>query len=144
MRGALLPTTPFSEAKSRLSDLMTEVVHRHYPRLVDRHRGKEAMLLMSPDDLARFLSSYRFEPRVIFDEGEVTVRLPRFGLMGGGATLDEALEDLVEVLEAYTWQFFERLDFHMQTDRAELAPWLLRFAITPAEERLALLAEAPI
>ena len=136
-----LTSFDFSRAKSALSDLMTQVVHEHRPRVVSRHRGKERMLLVRTDDLAEYLSSFRFEPEVVDDKGEVTVALPRFGLLGFGKTRDDALADLLEELRAYARDFFERASFYAATDRAEHAPWLLRFALTPPERQLGLLGE---
>ena len=139
--GTALPTVDFSEAKARLSDLMTAVVHDHQPRLVQRHRGKEAMLLVSSEDLARSLSSFRFDSRVTLDQGEVTVELERFGLLGFGESFESAMGDLVTELRAYARRFFERWAFYRETDRAEHWPWLLRFALTPADRQVALLVE---
>ena len=51
MSDAIVPTSDFSPAKARLSDVMTQVFHGHQPQLVSRHRGKEQMLLVRPDDL---------------------------------------------------------------------------------------------
>jgi Antitoxin of toxin-antitoxin, RelE / RelB, TA system len=138
---SVLPTDDFSEAKARLSDLMTAVVHDHQPRLVQRHRGKETMLLVSSEDLARSLSSFRFDPRVTLDQGEVTVELERFGLLGFGETFESAMDDLAMELRAYARRFFERWAFYCETDRAEHWPWLLRFALTPADRQVALLVE---
>ncbi len=136
-----LTSLDFSRAKSALSDLMTQVVHEHRPRVVSRHRGKERMLLVRTDDLAEYLSSFRFETEAVEGGGEVTVALPRFGLLGFGKTRDEALVDLLEELRAYARDFFERASFYAATDRAEHAPWLLRFALTSPERQLELLGE---
>jgi hypothetical protein len=136
-----LASVDFSRAKSSLSELMTEVVHRHSPRIVSRHRGKEEMVLVGSDDLALFLGSFRFDPRVTIDEGEVTAALSELGLLGFGETLEEAMEDLREELRAYARDFFERASFYAETDRAGHAPWLLRFALTPPDRQLELLYE---
>ena len=136
-----LPSIDFSQAKSSLSALMTEVVHRHSPRIVSRHGGKEEMVLVGSDDLALFLDSFRFDPRVTIDGGEATVELAELGLLGFGETLEEAMEDLREELRAYAQDFFERASFYAETDRAGHAPWLLRFALTPPDEQLELLYE---
>jgi hypothetical protein len=136
-----LPSVDFSEAKAHLSDVMTAVVHGRQPRLVQRHRGKEAMLLMRADDVARALAAFRFQPQVVYSEGEVTVALERFGILGFGATLEEALEDTVAELRAYAQRFFERPAFYAETDRADHWPWLLRFALTPQDGQAALLVE---
>lgn len=136
-----IPALDFSRAKSTLSEVMTEVFWEHRPRVVSRHRGREEMLLVRPDDLVRYLAPFRFEPEVTIDAGETTVALPKLGLLGFGETLDEAMQDLVEELRAYASDFFARSVFYAATDRAEHAPWLLRFALTPAERQLELIYE---
>jgi antitoxin YefM len=136
-----LASLDFSRAKSTLSELMTQVVHGHAPRIVSRHRGKEEMVLVATHDLARFLESFRFDPRVAVDGDEVTVELGQLGLLGFGETLEAAMEDLVQELRLYAGDFFERASFYAETDRAGHAPWLLRFALTAPERQLELLYE---
>jgi Antitoxin of toxin-antitoxin, RelE / RelB, TA system len=138
-----LPSLDFSQAKSTLSDVMTQVVHGHQPRIVSRHRGKEQMLVVGTDDLARYLDTFRFDPEVVIDEGEVTVELAELGVLGFGETVEAAMEDLLGELRLYSARFFERPSFYMHTDRAHHAPWLLRFALTPAEHQLGLLYSDP-
>lgn len=120
---------------------MTQVVHEHAPQIVSRHRGKEEMLLVGTRDLARFLDSFRFDPRLTIEPDQVTAELSELGLVGFGETADEAMQDLVEELRVYAQDFFERASFYAQTDRAGHAPWLLRFAVTPPERQLDLLYE---
>lgn len=136
-----IPTVEFSKAKTALSEIMTQVVREHRPQLVSRHRGKESMFLVRPEDLATYLRDYTFDPRVTIDAGEVTVELTELGVLGFGDSLEAATEDLVRELRAYTHRFFERSSFYLQTDRAHHAPWLLRFALTPPEHQLELLYE---
>jgi hypothetical protein len=136
-----LTSVEFSRAKSSLSALMTEVVHQHSPRIVSRHGGREEMVLVGSSDLAGFLDSFRFDPRVTIDGGEVTADLQELGLLGFGETLEEAMEDLRDELRVYALDFFERASFYAETDRARHAPWLLRFAVTPPEAQLELLYE---
>ena len=135
-----LASLEFSRAKSALSEVMTQVVHEHSPRLVSRHRGKERMLLVRAEDLADYLDSFRFEPEVVIDRGEVTVELQDLGVLGFGESVEAAMEDLVAELRVYARRFFERSAFYMHTDRARHAPWLLRFALTPQERQLDLLS----
>lgn len=134
-----LEALSISDAKDRLSEVMTSVVHEHAPRVVSRRRGKETMLLMRAEDLAEVLEPFKFEPRAIVDGGEVTVELPPFDVLGFGETIDEAMEDLLVELRAYAHDFFNRAAFYMETDRASQAPWLLRFALTPEDRQLELL-----
>lgn len=131
----------FSEAKAQLSDVMSAVVRLHQPRLVQRHHGKESMVLLEASDLARFLGAFRFEPRVTFDEGEVTIALERLGTLGFGSTLDEALDDLARELRSYATRYFAKPAFYAETDRRDHWPWLLRFAITPEDRQVELLRE---
>ncbi len=139
---AALPVLDFSRAKSALSDVMTRVVHEHRPSIVSRHRGKERMLLVRTDDLARYLDGFRLEVEVTEDEGETTVVLSRLGILGFGATREEALRDALVELRAYARDYFERASFYAATDRAAHAPWLLRFALTHAEDQVGLLQPA--
>jgi hypothetical protein len=137
-----LPSVEFSRAKSELSDVMTRVVHEHRPSIVSRHRGKERMLLVRTDDLAQHLAGFAFDVELVEDGGEVTAVLARLGLLGLGSTRDGALDDLLTELRLYAADYFERSAFYAATDRAEHAPWLLRFALTPAAEQRDLLAVA--
>ena len=76
------------------------------------------------------------------DEEEVTAAVPKLGALGFGVDLDEAIDDLLVELRVYAADYFERASFYASTDRSEHAPWLLRFALTPAAEQRALLAPA--
>jgi hypothetical protein len=136
-----LASLDFSRAKSALSELMTQVVHEHRPRVISRHRGKERMVLVRTEDLAEYLNSFGFQTETVTDGGEVTLALPALGLLGFGSSVEEARDDLLTELRAYARDFFERAAFYAATDRAAHAPWLLRFAVTPAEHQLALLGE---
>jgi hypothetical protein len=136
-----VPSVEFSDAKVHLSDVMTKVVYGRQPRLVRRHRGKEEMILLRPDDLARSLNSFRFHPHLSVRKGEATAELPEVGILGFGTSADEAMTDLVEELRAYARRFFERTSFYLETDRGVHLPWLLRFAVTPEEKQLDLLYE---
>lgn len=135
-----LPIVDFSRAKAELSDVMTRVVHEHRPSIVSRHRGKERMVLVRTDDLVRHLAAFHFDVELIEDQGEVTATLPRLGLLGFGKSREAALDDLLVELRSYAADYFERWPFYAATDRAEHAPWLLRFALTPAGEQRDLLA----
>jgi prevent-host-death family protein len=140
--GDILPTRAFAEAKAKLSDLMSEVVREHRPVVVDRHRGKEEALLMSVEDFASVLEAFAFDPQVSVSDGEFVMRLPELNLVSGGETFDDAVQDMLELIEAYASDYFDRFDFYRHTDRRRHLPWLLRFALTPASGRAALLVPA--
>jgi hypothetical protein len=133
-----LPEMDFSRAKAQLSAVMDDVVHKHQPQLIQR-KGREAMLLVRPDDLARWLGSFCLDVRLVLDEGEVTAEAPGLGVLGFGESSETALEDLVCELRAYARRFFERSEFYRETDRAKHFPALLRFALTPPDKQLELI-----
>jgi PHD/YefM family antitoxin component YafN of YafNO toxin-antitoxin module len=133
-----LPEVDFTSAKAGLSAVMDDVVHNHQPRVVQRH-GREAMLLVRPDDLARWLDTFHLNIGLILSDGEVTAEARGLGVLGFGETVDEALDDLASELSAYAADFFARFGFYRETDRFSHAPMLLRFAATPPDKRLELI-----
>lgn len=138
-----LPSKPFHQAKAQLSDVMSDVVRRHRPFVVDRNRGKELMILMAADDFRRLLDHFRFSTQVSVSDGEFIFRVPELNLTAEGDTYDEGLDELVDVVATYAQLLMERCDFYAQTDRAEHIPWALRVALTPAEARRELLVPRP-
>jgi hypothetical protein len=136
---AALPEVQFSSAKTELSNVMDEVVHSRHPTLVHRRGRKESMLLVRPDDLVRWLDSFRLSLRVSFGDGDVAVEAGDLGVVGVGESFEGAMEDLANELRHYARRFFEEQSFYMHTDRARHYPQLLRFAATPAERQLELL-----
>jgi hypothetical protein len=140
---ALLPCKPFAQAKAQLSDVMSDVVRSHHPYVVDRHQGKEQMVLIAAGDLRRMLERFPFKTQVSVSAGEFIFRVPELNLTASGDSFDSGLDELVEVTEAYAHQLIDRFDFYMQTDLARQIPWALRFALTPAEERRDLLVPRP-
>ncbi len=137
----IVRTNDFSPAKAHLSDVMTQVFHGHQPQLVSRHRGKEQMLLVRPDDLVAMLDDQRLEVLVVRDGDEVTLRVLEMGVLGFGDTLDEAIEDLLLELRAYAARFFREPARFMATGRATHAGVLLRFALSSDEAQRRMLSE---
>lgn len=135
----LIPTRSFSEAKSALSEVMSDVVHDHRLTVVERHGGREGMLLLALADLEPLLWHFRFHTKVTVSEGEFVLRQPELALVAGGSTFDAAAAELEDLAVAAAEHYFERLGFYVQTDRAQQMPWLLRLIVTPAGERRQLL-----
>lgn len=133
-----VPIQDFTWAEAHLSDVMTAVVAGHQPHEVVR-RGKDAMVLVNRDDLARALAHFTFNPTVVIDSGEATVEVPEVGVLGFGADAEAALDDALEELRVYTRRYFDKAAFYLASDRATHAPWLLRFALTPPDQQRALL-----
>jgi antitoxin YefM len=141
MSDTLVPTSDFSPAKAHLSEVMTQVFHGHQPQLVSRHRGKEQMLLLRPDDLVAMLADHHLEVMAVYDEDDVTLRIPDLGVLGFGETLDDAIDDLIVELRAYAARFFRDSARFMATGRATHAGVLLRFALSSDEEQQRMVRE---
>ncbi|HCG00081.1 MAG TPA: hypothetical protein DEV93_06005 [Chloroflexi bacterium] len=131
----------FSKAKAGLSEVMTDVVHRHHAKVIDRNRGRERALLIGEELAEAALAHYRFDPEIIAEETDVTARLAEFGLLGFGETVEEAMLDLVGELDAYADRFLGDYGFYRRTKRSHHLPYLLRFKITAPERRMRLLLE---
>jgi hypothetical protein len=135
-------TTGFTEAKSHFSTLMDEVVHRHRPKVIDRHKGRESMLALPVDDAAEiFLSAATTPLEVAFEEGEVVVTATALSLIGDGPDVPSALQALAEEIEEFARSYFDRFEYYRHTPDRALAPFLLRFLLTAPERRQALLLE---
>jgi hypothetical protein len=134
-----LPTRGLSEAKAALSDVMSGVVHDHQPTVIERHGGKEAMLLLGLSDMGPLLDHFSFHTLSSVSDGEFVLRLQELGLVAGGDTFEQAAAELEDLAVTYAERYFERLHFYAQTDRAEQMPWLLRLILTPEADRRALL-----
>lgn len=145
MEGAMFLEVDFTSAKAGLSGYTDKVVHDRRMVGVNRHGGKEQMLLLARQELKDLLEGLgpRFETRVIFDEDEVSVSLPDFSLIGSGKDFDAAVDDALALLRDYCRRHLERLDFYRQTDRRTLTPLVYLFALTPEDEQRELLLRPP-
>ena len=90
------------------------------------------------------LADQRLDVQVVYDEGEVTLRVPDLGVLGFGDTYEEAAEDLLSELEVYAASYFQNPARYAYTSRASHAGVLMRFAISSPDERRAMLSEAPV
>lgn len=140
-RRAIIPSFAFSPAKANLSSLVTSVVHDHAPRMIERHRGREAALLLNPDDLRALLEAHPIRTNASVEAGEFTVAVPDWGVAGFGDTFDAATDDLLEQMRSYATDYLGRLAFYLATNRREHAPAVMRFALTPDEEQRQLLLD---
>ena len=138
-----LPTRGLSEAKARLSDVMSGVVHDHQPTVIERHGGKEAMLLLGLSDMDPLLGHFVFHTLSSVSDGEFVLHQSELNLLADGETFEQAAAELEDLAVAYAKRYFERLNFYAQTDRAQQMPWLLRLILTPEADRRALLLGAP-
>jgi hypothetical protein len=122
---------------------MSGVVHDHQPMVIERHGGKEAMLLLGLADIEPLLGHFAFHTLSSVSDGEFVLRQAELDLIAGGDTFEHAASELEELAVAYAERYFERLHFYAQTDRAKQMPWLLRLILTPETDRRALLIGEP-
>ena len=122
---------------------MSGVVHDHQPTVIERHGGKEAMLLLGLSDIGPLLDHFDFHTLSSVSDGEFVLRQTELNLIAGGETFEQAASELEELAVAYAERYFERLHFYAQTDRAKHMPWLLRLILTPEADRRVLLIGTP-
>jgi len=135
---------PFRDAKDNVSNFMSDVVRKHTIRLLSRGRADpEELLAIEVDDLLRGLSECRLEARTSRGDQGIIARLPQFGLVVEGKDFDSAIDALRDELLDYCEEFFSDFEFYRKTDRVAHLPFLLRFALTPDDQRRALLVEPP-
>ena len=84
----------------------------------------------------------RLDVVAVYDQGEVTLRVPEMGVLGFGESLNEATEDLLVELRDYAARFFREPAPFMATSRGGHAAALLRFALADEEEQRRMLSEA--
>lgn len=142
MSDELLPTIDFSPAKAHLSDLMTDVFHRHRLTLVSRHRGKERMFLVSPEDLLSMLPSHPFQVEVTYDEASVALAVPELGVLGIGETVEAAADDLLIELRAYARRFFANPARYLAAGQGHRLGSLVAFALADDEGQRRMVLEA--
>ena len=139
----LVPARPFSQAKAGLSELMSEVVRKHRPQVIERGHGRERMALIGAEELDTLLRTFSLVPDVIYRAKEVTMSLAPLGLVASGPSLEAAADAMLGELRQYAGEFIERYDYFRHTDRHGDLPWVLRFSLTPPDMQRDLLFEEP-
>jgi hypothetical protein len=115
-------------------------VHQHRLKVVEKH-GRDPVLFLGQDEVLMLLEEYKFHPKISVSDGEFIIHLPEFGLIAGGATLDEAYDELVDLAENHAHDFVSRWMFFRETDRRDQMRWIVRFAMTPPNQRRMLFSE---
>lgn len=146
-----MPMTPlmeevqFSQAKSRLSEIMDDVVHRERPTAVRRERGKqEVMYLLPREVLKAVVGDARVEVDYLPDEDGIGLWVNDLEIGAHGATVEEARQHLVREVRAYVENFLGQLRLYLSwPDRAQLMPQVLRLAVARSDDELAQLLFDP-
>jgi hypothetical protein len=135
----------FSQAKSRLSEIMDEVVHRERPTAVRRERGKQEVMYLLPREVLRTLvGDARVRVDYLPDEEGIGLWVNDLDIGAHGASPEEARQNLVREVRAYVANFLGQLSVYLTwPDRARLVPQVLRLAIARSDEELAQLLFEP-
>ena len=136
----------YSQAKAAFSAAVRKATQDHSPVVFERQRGgREGVIMVDRDDLARALDDHRFRTGISIDGGRYSIGLEDLGLHGTGGTFDDALADLLDALRDYAEDYFSQLEFYRHTpNRAKHYLPLLRFRATPADKQLELLLETDL
>lgn len=140
-----MPTIPmmeeiqFSQAKSHLSEIMDDVVHRERPTAVRRERGKQEMMYLLPREvLDAAVGAARVRVDYLPDEEGIGLWVNDFEIGAHGATVEAARQNLVREVRAYVANFLGQLHVYLTwPDRARLVPQVLRLAVARSDEELA-------
>lgn len=103
-----METWPMTEARAQLPTLLEKVRGGHW-QLIGR-RGRPEVVVAEAGEMEALLAPvFRFRPEVDIDDGEVGIYLYELDVHGVGDTLDEALNDLAEVMIEYAEDWVDHL-----------------------------------
>jgi hypothetical protein len=97
-----------TEARKRFPTLLDKARHGDW-QLIGRRGHTEAVLAGAAELDELLCTAFRFHPEVDVAEQGVGVWLPELETHGVGATLDEALSDLSEVMAEYAEDWVDEL-----------------------------------
>lgn len=141
----LIEEVQFSQAMSRLSEIMDDVVHRERPTAVRReHDTLEVMYLLPREVLQAMVGEARVEVDYLPDDEGIGLWVNGLEIGAHGATVEEARQRLVSEVRAYVANFLGQLSLYLTwPDRARLVPQVLRLAVARSDEELARLLFDP-
>jgi len=140
-----VPATPmmdeiqFSHAKSRLSEIMDDVVHREHPKAVRRERGgNEVMYLLPREVLDAVIGAAHVVVDYLPDEEGIGLWVNDLEIGAHGVDVEEARQNLVCAVRSYVANFLGELPVYLTwPDRARLVPQVLRLAVARSDDELA-------
>ena len=130
-----------SEAKAKLSYLMTQAIYDKVPvRITRRGETDEVILLSRRQLLEQVLPLENLAVTVTADEGTFVATIPGLGLIGAGETLYLAMTQLKDAVDDHVREFFSNLWFWEGTTHMAYFRPLLRYFLSDTDDRLKLLA----
>lgn len=103
-----METWTVTEARRQLPSLLDKAQHGHW-QLVGRRNRREVILADADEVSALLGAGYRFHPQVMMGENDVGLWLPELNTHAVGATLDEALQRLADVMLEYAEDWEDHL-----------------------------------
>ena len=130
-----IPTIEFSRAKATLSDLMDQVFHDHRGLLVSRHRGKERMVVLRPEDVVELLGAERLDIRLHGDRAPIAAEVVELGIVVEGESEAQAVDALVACIRPHAARAASQLGELIAAGRVHEAAALLRFGLTEPDDQ---------
>ena len=103
-----METWPMTEARAQLPTLLERVRHGKW-QLIGRRGRPEAVVASAAEVEDLLAAAYRFHPEVDLSGSDVGLWLPELETHAVGATLDEALAELADVMIEYAEDWEDHL-----------------------------------
>jgi len=100
----MIAETPITRLRDHLGPAFSDVVQEHRPQFIERN-GRDHGVLLGHDEILRLLEPHGFHPEVFHEDQAVSIWLPEFALYGRGTSFGEAMEDLVDEVQAYVEEY---------------------------------------
>ncbi|MGD0998076.1 MAG: hypothetical protein ABR941_07125 [Thermoleophilia bacterium] len=113
-----METWTVTEARRQLPSLLDKAREGRW-QLIGRRSRREIILADAEEVSALLGTCYRFHPEVIVSEVDVGLWLPELNTHAVAATLDEALQELADVMLGYAEEWEEQLR-HAVNHRANI------------------------
>ncbi len=134
-RMTMLQEHNLTDARKGLSSLYDEVFNTYKPTIIKRKKTEE-VLLLRVDLQKMLLSRFSLKPEVITENDKtITLALDNLEIFVNGATLEDAIHELITDLKYYSQDYIQRsqLFLHAPNRRAHF-PYVLRVLLCEKDE----------
>lgn len=121
-----METWQMTEARAQLPTLLDEASRGRW-QLIGRRGGPLAVIADVAEVEALLATAYRFSPEVVIEEHEVGIYLTELETHATGATLDEALAALADVMIGYARDWEDHL--RSAVDQSPTAGYMRRIQL---------------
>jgi hypothetical protein len=126
-----------STFRQKAGPILTEVVHRHAPVVIQR--GSDDLgLLLGRDEALALLDDRSVSPEVLRGDEGVSIWLPEFDVYGEGITYAEAKDDLLAEVRIYIDEYLtEASEYRAAPNRRRHLPHILKAHLADLGGKLA-------